>query len=592
MNLKFVCRQGWVWAVLLAGWGTLTTLAEESAPAVQIIGRGAVSPNYDGQPLTNGVKYSMTAKPAKGFGFTGWSGSLTSAKPKLTFTNESGLEFIATFVDKQKPAITINPVPNSTALVNDSLIAGGTARDNDAVAGVFCRVNGNAWTNASSLNQFSNWWFNVTLAAGANYLEAYAVDVNGLFSKTNKLKLTLTVAPASLTNQIITVSAPGWFTNQIDFGDKTFTADDGVGSYTYKKTGPVNGKISLKFTAPPSAIHSTNDAMFFLTFDNTNSGSANGSATFTLAPDAELAPAGLVSSIIALDYADGISRSVITFPGQPTVVSNIVSGLPNPFALLLDESYPGTNGDRVAVAFAHWQFSDNAGEWITRPNRIFTGSVIETNDNTVTVLFDTPPRNGKDDRFYLAVNEPLNILTCTIKDYEGDTLLTNDTATFAFTNTSPDGALLQLLRGGANQYFVMAFADEDQSGFFHLESYAGTNAPVESEGSFSIALSPQISTQPKSLSVTNGGKATFTVNAKGTAPLTYQWQRGGIDLANGTNSWASIITGATNAQLVITGVATNDVGSYRVVIVNDYGTVTSSSATLGISTNSAPGLTP
>ncbi|HEY2330025.1 MAG TPA: hypothetical protein VGI63_09465, partial [Verrucomicrobiae bacterium] len=113
-----------------------------SVVTVEIIGNGTVNPNYDGQTLTNGNKYSMTAKPRAGFAFTGWTGSLTSLKPKLTFTNSGDMTFIASFADVQKPALSITVPPGSTALTNADLIVTGKAKDNAAVTNVFCSFNG------------------------------------------------------------------------------------------------------------------------------------------------------------------------------------------------------------------------------------------------------------------------------------------------------------------------------------------------------------------------------------------------------------------------------------------------------------------
>jgi len=47
---------------------------------------------------------------------------------------------------------------------------------------------------------------------------------------------------------------------------------------------------------------------------------------------------------------------------------------------------------------------------------------------------------------------------------------------------------------------------------------------------------PTITSQPKSLTVTEGDNATFMVIAEGTPPLEYQWRHGAANLGGATNS--------------------------------------------------------
>ena len=86
------------------------------------------------------------------------------------------------------------------------------------------------------------------------------------------------------------------------------------------------------------------------------------------------------------------------------------------------------------------------------------------------------------------------------------------------------------------------------------------------------AVAPTITTQPANQTVTAGQTATFTVVAAGTAPLTYQWQKKGANL-----------TGATGASYTTPATTTADSGStFRVVVANTAGTVTSAAATLTV----------
>jgi len=91
------------------------------------------------------------------------------------------------------------------------------------------------------------------------------------------------------------------------------------------------------------------------------------------------------------------------------------------------------------------------------------------------------------------------------------------------------------------------------------------------------AQSPSLSAQPQNQVVPIGGTALFSVTASGTAPLIYQWQ------LNGTNQ-----PGKTNALLTLTNLSLAQGGSYRVIVTNSSGALTSSPATLfAVDTNPA-----
>ena len=98
---------------------------------------------------------------------------------------------------------------------------------------------------------------------------------------------------------------------------------------------------------------------------------------------------------------------------------------------------------------------------------------------------------------------------------------------------------------------------------------------------YTASQAPTITTHPSSQTVSAGGSATFTVAASGTPPLSYQWQRNGVD-----------ITGATSASYTLSGVTTADSGAnFRARVTNSAGSVTSNQATLTVTANQAPSAT-
>ena len=89
---------------------------------------------------------------------------------------------------------------------------------------------------------------------------------------------------------------------------------------------------------------------------------------------------------------------------------------------------------------------------------------------------------------------------------------------------------------------------------------------------FTPELGPLITTQPANHYTTNGGATAFSVAAQSVYPLSYQW------LQNGTN-----LSGANSATLNLSSLSTGSDGyTYRCVVTNDYGAVTSALATLSV----------
>jgi alpha-tubulin suppressor-like RCC1 family protein len=84
-------------------------------------------------------------------------------------------------------------------------------------------------------------------------------------------------------------------------------------------------------------------------------------------------------------------------------------------------------------------------------------------------------------------------------------------------------------------------------------------------------LPPSIAAQPQSQAVSAGASIVFSVNASGTAPLSYQWQRNGTNLA-----------AATDSNLALPNVQPSDAGSYAVLVSNIAGTLRSSNAVLTV----------
>ncbi len=153
-------------------------------------------------------------------------------------------------------------------------------------------------------------------------------------------------------------------------------------------------------------------------------------------------------------------------------------------------------------------------------------------------------------------------------------VMAGQTATFSVAAAGTAPLTYQWQKGGANiagansaSYTTPATTSSSNGTTFAavVSNMAGT--ATSSAAMLTVTadpVAPTIMTQPVSQTVNAGQTATFSVAAEGTAPLTYQWQKGGANIA-GANS-ASYTTPATTSS--------NNGTTFAVVVSNTAGTAT------------------
>ncbi|HNQ90579.1 MAG TPA: SUMF1/EgtB/PvdO family nonheme iron enzyme [Verrucomicrobiota bacterium] len=99
----------------------------------------------------------------------------------------------------------------------------------------------------------------------------------------------------------------------------------------------------------------------------------------------------------------------------------------------------------------------------------------------------------------------------------------------------------------------------------------GTQTSAEATLLIRTGNPPTILVGPEDVTVFDGQRAQFAVQARGTAPLTYQWRKNGEP-----------VPGATGPEVVIAEVALPNAGTYDVVVRNSLGTATSDAALLTV----------
>jgi hypothetical protein len=115
------------------------------------------------------------------------------------------------------------------------------------------------------------------------------------------------------------------------------------------------------------------------------------------------------------------------------------------------------------------------------------------------------------------------------------------------------------------------------AGNYHVVVSNNHGTATSSNATLTVLFPPGITSQPTNQSVLVNGSVTFSAAATGTGTLFYQWLEDGVNLVNGGR-----IGGANSSALTVSGIQTNDAGSYQLVVTNNYGSVTSMLATLTV----------
>jgi uncharacterized repeat protein (TIGR01451 family) len=127
--------------------------------------------------------------------------------------------------------------------------------------------------------------------------------------------------------------------------------------------------------------------------------------------------------------------------------------------------------------------------------------------------------------------------------------------------------------------YTIDSAQTTNAGSYSVVATNSYGSATSAVATLTVAVAPIIVANPANLTVVTGSTAGFTVTALGAAPLGYQWQFNGGDIAN-----------ATASAYTITGVQLGDQGSYGVVVSNYAGSVTSAPASLTVYAWSATGV--
>lgn len=352
--------------------------------------------------------------------------------------------------------------------------------------------------------------------------------------------------PPEITVQPQSVSVP-------DGSSATFTVaatGDPLPTYQWRRNGSaIAGATAASYTTPPNAL-ADSGARFDVAVSNSAGSVTSTAATLTVAPVAPrvtLQPAD--TSVV-----DGATAtfSVAADGSAPIGYQWLRNGTPVAGATAASLSLAATladNGDAFSVVLT------NAAGSVTS-----AAAVLGVTAAVEPPAIDTPPQS-------LAVN---------VGQAATFTVVARGTAPLRY-QWFRNGAAIDGATGTGFTTAVTSLADNGTRFSVRVSNGAGTAAAAEATLTV-LPAAPVIKRQPADTTVVAGSTATFSVDATGTAPLAYQWRRGGVALAGATAS--SYTTPAT--------LPGDDGALFSVEVSNGGGTVSSAVARLGVSAALVP----
>jgi hypothetical protein len=126
--------------------------------------------------------------------------------------------------------------------------------------------------------------------------------------------------------------------------------------------------------------------------------------------------------------------------------------------------------------------------------------------------------------------------------------------------------------GATSATLTFASAAADNGVAYAVVVSNGGGSITSANATLTVNVPPTITSQPQPSSVADGASASFSVTATGTAPLSFQWRRNGIDIGGATAATLNLgtVTLADNAAV------------FSVVVANVVGSIPSSGATLTV----------
>ena len=394
-------------------------------------------------------------------------------------------------------------------------------------------------------------WLSVTPSSGTlngSGATNVVVSLNGVASN---------LPPGSYAAQLLVTNKTSGYVHQVNFGltvHDPLVITPGSG---FAATGPVGGPFNISL----QSYALSNSGLGSLTW----SLKTNNAPWLSAAPAGGTLGAGLATNVVV--SLNGVASNLMAALYNGDILfSNVTGGYGQDFTFSLQTGQlpVGNNGFELG-SFVDWTLSGNTiGEQVTtNPAYVHSGLYgaelgPEGSLGHLSQSLATVPGQVYLISFWLE-NPGIAVANEFQVNWEGSTVLDQlNMGVMGWTNVQVEVAAL-------TTNTVLDFGFENNGYDFGLDDVAvyqvtggATNPPV-------------ITNQPLSQTLTAGWTAQLTAGVTGIAPIFYQWQRGGSNLA-----------GATNSTLLYSPVTVGEAGTYRLVVSNAFGMTNSSNAVLTV----------
>ena len=358
-------------------------------------------------------------------------------------------------------------------------------------------------------------------------------------------------------------------------------ANTGKISVTLSKANLSSSQFSVSGLALPLTLPAGQSSNFQVWFDATSAGNVTGSFTVQTDTGVSSAQVALAGTAMAPPQINASSTSLNL--GSATIGTTATGTL----------TLTNAGGTNLLISLISVTGGSFGVSGISTPSTVTPGSSV-----TLNVSFSPAIAGSATGSISVTSNDPQNPTTTVTLTGAGtstpvspsittspvnQTVTAGQTATFTVVAAGTAPLSYQWRKNGVNiagataaSYTTPATTTSDSGSTFGVvvSNTVGTVTSATATLTVSAApVGPSITTSPTNQTVTAGQTATFTAVAAGTAPLSYQWQKNGANIA-----------GATAASYTTPVTTTSDSGStFGVVVSNTVGTVTSATATLTVS---------